>query len=233
MNKKKRKRSENWSTEDKVIHDYYKFVNNTYYKYLQRLLRELIKDVVDIIENKNTDTNSNNSKKKAWVELMEHFNIVTTGSIRTLPQLKSQWATLKMDAKKEVSTYRRELNKTGGGPTPENVSAESDEILQLIPNEFVLDYNEFDSDIQEATVLSSNEQSTTPGIEKTEIVAAVDLKKRKIQNPKKRISTAIEQIAEVDKELHEVQMENERKKSKLLDLKIQLAEEKLKSIKNI
>ncbi|XP_046802029.1 uncharacterized protein LOC124418760 [Lucilia cuprina] len=96
----KRKRGDNWIPEDKI------------------LLKDLIKERVDQIEDKNTDTNTNQRKKKVWMELQENFNNLCQGCPRSWLQLKSQWTTMKIQAKKEMSDYRREILKTGGGPKP-------------------------------------------------------------------------------------------------------------------
>lgn len=68
------------------------------------------------------------------------------GSKRTLPQLKTQWGATKVLAKKIKSVERREIAKTGGGPPPIVVPSTSDDISVWLPNEFVIDENEFDSD---------------------------------------------------------------------------------------
>ncbi|XP_075149278.1 myb/SANT-like DNA-binding domain-containing protein 3 [Haematobia irritans] len=125
----KRPRSENWSEDDK------------------ELLKELVKMRVNAIENKNTDTNTNQAKKKAWLELEKDFNNMTSCGHRTVPQLKSQWTTIKIQAKKEMSEYRSQIRKTGGGQAPLGAPLQGNDIAIWLPNEFVVDENEFDSDI--------------------------------------------------------------------------------------
>ncbi|KAK4880499.1 hypothetical protein RN001_008645 [Aquatica leii] len=125
---KKKARSENWLEEDK------------------HLLLELVQERVRIIENKNTDTNTNNQKKTCWDSLLDSFNAMCNGKPRTVAQLKTQWSSLKLLAKKEVATERRELIKTGGGPQPPIGKTYYKYISAWLPNEFVVDKNEFDSD---------------------------------------------------------------------------------------
>lgn len=55
----------------------------------------------------------------------------------------NQWKLIKLNLEKEVSTYRRKAFKTGGGPKPPSPSADTLEILEMIPQEFEVDSNEF------------------------------------------------------------------------------------------
>ncbi|XP_046975565.1 uncharacterized protein LOC124541682 [Vanessa cardui] len=123
----KRQRSENWVEEDKII------------------LIDLVKERVREIENKNTDTNSNAKKVVAWNDLKESFNCMCQGAPRTVNQLKAQWGLMKIKEKKRKAEQRKELFKTGGGPPPVK-EVPTEDIGSWLPNEFVVDSNEFDSD---------------------------------------------------------------------------------------
>ncbi|XP_045761037.1 uncharacterized protein LOC123864545 isoform X3 [Maniola jurtina] len=125
---KKRERSENWLSEDKY------------------LLMELVRERVAVIENKNTDTNTNSKKQAAWADLLNSFNSMCKGSKRILPQLKSQWGIIKMHEKRLKSLERKQIIATGGGPPPQLDPLKSEDISAWLPNEFVIDTNEFDSD---------------------------------------------------------------------------------------
>ncbi|XP_028169813.1 uncharacterized protein LOC114359571 [Ostrinia furnacalis] len=94
----KRQRSENWLEEDKY------------------LLKELVKERVNAIENKNTDTNTNKRKVAAWADLQTTFNSMCAGMNRSITQLKSQWSLIKISAKKDKTIARQAQIKTGGGP---------------------------------------------------------------------------------------------------------------------
>lgn len=63
------------------------------------LLRTCIKDFVSIVENKNTDTNTNKSKNIAWQKITLRFNELNSRH-RTIVEIKQQWRTTKLDAKK-------------------------------------------------------------------------------------------------------------------------------------
>lgn len=80
---------------------------------------------------------------------MNSFNNVCTGISRSIPQLKSQWGVIKMVAKKELWNERSAILKTGGGPPPEIKPVSSADISAWLPGEFTVDYNEFDSDLNE------------------------------------------------------------------------------------
>lgn len=51
-----------------------------------------------------------------------------------------------MAVKKKNSNYRRERGATGGGPPPKSPDPMDDRLMGLIPNEFAVDHNTFDSD---------------------------------------------------------------------------------------
>uniref|UniRef100_A0A1I8Q2D2 Regulatory protein zeste n=1 Tax=Stomoxys calcitrans TaxID=35570 RepID=A0A1I8Q2D2_STOCA len=187
----KRHRSENWNDEDR------------------ELLKDLIKKRVKVIENKNTDTNTNKLKKAAWMELVDDFNSLCTSGIRNLTQLRSQWSTIKMTAKKEMLSYRKQAKLTGGGPPTSLAALSGNDIAVWLPEEFVIDDNEFDSDV----IFSKKDAS-----EKTNSV-----------------DENLVKIAEVDvacrKELHSLRMEVERKRIRNLDLEHELLKMRLKYYK--
>lgn len=73
------------------------------------------------------------------------FNQVSC-SRRTAAQLKCQWQIIKMAARKESSARKREVFKTGGGQLPLDEGISGDDIRSWLPNEFIVDQNEFDCD---------------------------------------------------------------------------------------
>ncbi|XP_046806062.1 uncharacterized protein LOC124419700 [Lucilia cuprina] len=250
----KRKRGDNWIPEDKI------------------LLKDLIKERVDQIEDKNTDTNTNQRKKKVWMELQENFNNLCQGCPRSLLQLKSQWTTMKIQAKKEMSDYRREILKTGGGPKPVESTLLANELSVWLPNEFVVDTNEFDCDaiITEinTNVLNEVSQSNSANSEKVDlssvpednvtvnnngtmsgqednaavnIVSSAEIKNEFTSVKKKKPKTnmhdeKIKSIADIEtqcrKELHILQVENEKKRGLNLDLENELLRTKIMINKN-
>lgn len=74
------------------------------------------------------------------------FNTLCQGGPRNVSQLKSQWTFTKVQAKKDHSDQRKLINQTGGGPKPPDIDISSNDISVWLPNEFIIDSNEFDSD---------------------------------------------------------------------------------------
>ncbi|KAJ8722105.1 hypothetical protein PYW08_004507 [Mythimna loreyi] len=124
----KRIRSTNWDEEEK------------------QLFRMVFKEHAQIIENKSLDTNSNRTKVKAWEQVHTKFNQLNSRP-RELSQLKIQWKTMKVNARKSYSAFKREANKPGGGtrpPTPNDAVMEIKDLLN--PAELLRDDNLYDSD---------------------------------------------------------------------------------------
>ncbi|CAG4960702.1 unnamed protein product [Parnassius apollo] len=66
---------------------------------------------------------------------------------RQLSQLKIQWKTMKVNARKKYSTFKKELSKTGGGARPATLNDGIIEIKDLLnPAELLRDHNIYDSD---------------------------------------------------------------------------------------
>lgn len=55
---------------------------------------------------------------------------------RTLAEIKQQWRTMKTDAKKSNSDYKRDLKATRGGMKPPSPNPDTQEIIDMVP----LDY---------------------------------------------------------------------------------------------
>ncbi|XP_055919289.1 uncharacterized protein LOC129951240 [Eupeodes corollae] len=95
--KTKRSRTPNWDSSDKI------------------LLRQLIEEKIQIIENKKVDTNTSLMKRDAWREITHSFNSLSA-TMRETSQIQAQWRGTKMKAKAEMSAFQRNLRATGGGP---------------------------------------------------------------------------------------------------------------------
>ncbi|XP_047040883.1 myb/SANT-like DNA-binding domain-containing protein 3 [Helicoverpa zea] len=124
---KKRVRSCNWDEEEK------------------RLLRILVLERIDVIENKDTSTNTNTKKKASWQEILSCFNSLNKKK-RDLKELTTQWRNTKGKVKSRESEYKRAKLMTGGGPPPPSPPPEDLAIIQATPNECIVDSNQFDSD---------------------------------------------------------------------------------------
>ena len=73
-----------------------------------------------VLKSKFTNTNTNKMKQSVWEEMTIAVNAVGTAhrSVRT--------------AKNELSRFRKEQRKTGGGPPPKLPSKGTDKILELL-----------------------------------------------------------------------------------------------------
>jgi len=60
-----------------------------------------------------------------------------------------------MTAKKECSTRKREIFKTGGGLPPADKGVVGDDITSWLPNEFAVEFNDYDCDnaLQEEVII--------------------------------------------------------------------------------
>ncbi|KAJ0174010.1 hypothetical protein K1T71_010156 [Dendrolimus kikuchii] len=216
---KKRQRSENWLDEDKTI------------------LKTLVKEWVHEIENKNTDTTSNSKKVAAWNDLQESFNCMCKGAPRTVAQLKAQWCLIKLQAKKTKGLDGKQILKIEGSPPPKaNTDAVNNEDIRLL-NEFTVNFTESDEVNQvqtpSITVLTDHvyEHKNTLLNATLSIslpTSTIDSSMyRKMQNA----NTPAEQVAaneiECRRELHYIQMENERKKNENLILEEILLKQKI------
>ncbi|XP_050557016.1 uncharacterized protein LOC118264907 [Spodoptera frugiperda] len=161
---KKRARSSNWDEEEK------------------RILRQLIMEKIDIIEKKDTTTNTNAKKKAAWQEILSSFNSLNKKP-RDMTQIVTQWRNTKGLVKTRESEYRRARQMTGGGPPPPNPPQEDLELIQSLPNEFVIDSNVFDSDsifietIKQSQSTATEKMMSESGLAPTEIAIIVDSEK--------------------------------------------------------
>lgn len=66
--------------------------------------------------------------------------------MRDKKQLISQWKCIKLASKKDYTKYKKDHSKTGGGPPPTLPPPDVMEVVEMIPQEFEVDVNEFDVD---------------------------------------------------------------------------------------
>ena len=122
-------------------------------------LIDIIREHVNVIENKKTDAGINRKKNDAWSKVYSAF-CTKHGNKRNLKQLKNQWKNIKTNAKKSYANYEKEKAKTGGGPPPEPPTGIYAEIQSLIPAEFKQFYNPYDDDEELGDAELPNEETT-------------------------------------------------------------------------
>ncbi|XP_028043116.1 uncharacterized protein LOC114252723 [Bombyx mandarina] len=219
LNNKKRQRSENWIAEDKC------------------LLKELVRGNLRYIENKNTDNISNRNKQKSWEDLQFRFNSACKGKPRTVAQLKAQWAFLKMYNRKhktsDMDTSSKKIPNNPENDTPQ------DDVTLCVSNRYI-DSSDCDS--------NSIPNDKPPRDTKVFPDLATVIEVQHLEEPKKieqtndetltsnKTNKCIEELMMSEilcrKVLLELQMENERKKSRNLDLKHKILENKLLNAAN-
>ena len=97
-------------------------------------LIDIIREHVNVIENKKTDAAINRKKNDSWSKVYSAF-CTKHSNKRILKQLKNQLKNIKANAKKCYANYEKEKAKTGGGPSPEPPKGIYAEIQSLIPME--------------------------------------------------------------------------------------------------
>jgi len=95
----------------------------------KELFLELFKKYSATVESKKSDTSAVSLKKKAWIDITETYNALTSNGPRTEEQLKLLWKNYKARAKKQSALLRRESIATGGGPS-KNINV--DENLEVV-----------------------------------------------------------------------------------------------------
>ena len=80
-------------------------------------LMDIIMPLINRIESKETGTRATLAKQAAWRTVLEEFRAVSAVPVKSVTQIKSIWKNLKIKAKKDAATERKERKKTGGGTT--------------------------------------------------------------------------------------------------------------------
>lgn len=91
---KKRERTTNWATEEK------------------RMLLQLCRDDMTVIENKRLDSDLTSLKNRAWKHIHRRFS-QTFGPERNVNRLKEQWRRMKAFTRSEVSDYHQRAANFG------------------------------------------------------------------------------------------------------------------------
>ncbi|TMW52522.1 hypothetical protein DOY81_002423 [Sarcophaga bullata] len=234
----KRKRSSNWSEQDKL------------------LLKELVKKRISAIEDKNNDTATNLKKKRAWEDIEKSFNGLCQGAQRNVTQLRAQWTFSKIVARKTHSAYRNQIAQSEIRLPKIEIPADyeiivGDKEIEFKPNlSHTLEHSscdileEHDAMVEDNTLklsdhLTPEEMRSTvdeiSSISETELQTNREAKE--IQKRKKKpvasqdvAANKIKMLSDIQmkniEELHKIQMENERKRGRNLDLEYEILKKK-------
>ena len=127
--KAKKKRSENFSKEEKA------------------LMVRLVADNKSVIENKRTDGMTIKEKERAWEKLTDMFNSRDFVRKRSTKQLKSFYDNFKRRSKQKKVQDKINIYKTGGGVCETPLLDEtSSQLLSIISDQTESIPNEFDGD---------------------------------------------------------------------------------------
>ncbi|KAG7298160.1 hypothetical protein JYU34_018939 [Plutella xylostella] len=85
------------------------------------------------------------AKTKEWKNITRKLNELT-GKGRGESEIKLAWKRMKLAAKANVSAHKRAQTATGGGEKPPSPSAEDLEVMAIAPQDFIITYNDYDSD---------------------------------------------------------------------------------------
>ena len=94
------------------------------------VITEKVKNHLEVIQSKFSNNLTNKKKNQIWQEITEAVNAVGMAG-RSLTEVKDKWRSMHSIAKKEFSAFRRETQKTGGGPAPKPPSLSSEKIIEV------------------------------------------------------------------------------------------------------
>lgn len=117
---------ENWTNDEKMM------------------LYECVRERKSVIESKSGDVRIAKAKRQAWMDIEQVFR--AHGYERNSVRIKEMWRRMKGNAKKTMSTYKRNQHRTGGGPPPETPENIDMCISELCYDDFQADTSFYDSD---------------------------------------------------------------------------------------
>lgn len=94
------------------------------------VVTESVRQNIEIIQSKLTNSITNKRKTKAWEEITRDVNTVGQ-EIHTIQEVKDKWKNLHSISKNEFSSFKRDSKKTGGGLPP---SQSSEQIIEIFEN---------------------------------------------------------------------------------------------------
>ena len=92
------------------------------------ILTEMVQEHIGILSSKFTSAITNQKKELVWMKITEAVNACGIHK-RTTEKVKEKWRQLKANAKRQKSSDRKEMVKTGGGPA---IKTSSDGVTRAI-----------------------------------------------------------------------------------------------------
>lgn len=161
----------------------------------------------------------NDLKCKTWEKIAVDFNTKFNSS-KTAQQLKDKWENNKKKAKKLACDQRKEIYRTGGGVSEaEPLTTNDDKVLEVIADQIKPIENSFDSDrLADKRVCA-------------EVIDEVIVVQSPPEKKKIKLASEKEELLEMRKIEHELNMEEKRLKMTLLNLQIELSKLKIEEMK--
>ena len=94
------------------------------------ILTERVEENLAVLQSKFTNSVTNQKKNEIWKEITSAVNASSVES-RTVLEVREKWKSLHSSAKREFSGYRKEVQKTGGGPGPKLPSVATVKIIEM------------------------------------------------------------------------------------------------------
>ena len=85
----------------------------------------------DILRDKHSNSMTYVEKAKIWKEVTTNINALGVAPI-TVKEIKDKWRKLTSKAKSTFTEYRRDINMTGGGPTPKKPTSSVEKIVNML-----------------------------------------------------------------------------------------------------
>lgn len=93
-------------------------------------LMDKVEENLTVLNSKFTNTITNQRKNKIWQDIADAVNSVGNEK-RTVKEVKDKWKNVQSIAKKEFSQFKRDSDRTGGGPAPKAPSVASSKVIEL------------------------------------------------------------------------------------------------------
>ena len=184
-------------------------------------LYSLIHAKASVIEDKRSDSNSLDSKKKAWDEIVKVFNLKFPESLISLSQANDKWRQHKRDVKATTAAERRAVMSTGNDITIPQVSDDVAATKSIIgPQISPVNYHKDSDKIQ------ANKRAFSPSDSEDEEGANISVQAPKIA--KTSSDAQINAIMDMKRIKHEAEMASLKREE---DRQIELHNEKMASLK--
>lgn len=190
-------------------------------------LIEAVKPHEEAIKVRARDNVARRKLAQTWDQIKTAFNSnPDISQPRTVEKLRKKWENIVQAAKSDHSKHKQAIKKTGGGGPPPEISSASQQVIEIMGQEFLPFENKFDSDRAQHgdSVIHLDEGNDGPQLTPTKV------KNEKFFHPKKRrLTPGLAPTNGAQDEIVTMARIEHEKKVKLLDLQIAYWEKKMES----